>query len=156
MTADSIVVLANTEYFRWQSCSHWLWDAWIRNPFIQPWKKNYFIEKDHRLSVRASYLICFVRPCSLPNYFVRAFCPFFKFVNFKGWVAPSKWSGYFRYLVVPMCSLTTDLRSNRQKLSTVRAYYPGILVSILTSNFVTDCLLKVRILWQYPGIISSV
>ena len=30
------------------------------------------------------------------------------------------------------------VRSNRQKLSTIRAYYPGILVSIFaTSNFVT-------------------
>ena len=37
------------------------------------------------------------------------------------------------------------LRSNRQKLSTARAYYPGILVSIFaTSNFMTECLLKVR------------
>ena len=48
------------------------------------------------------------------------------------------------------------VRSNRQNLSTVRAYYPVILVSIFaTLNFVTECLFKVRILWRYPGIISS-
>ena len=38
------------------------------------------------------------------------------------------------------------VRSNRQKLSTVHAYNPGTLVSIFaTSNFVTECLLKVQI-----------
>ena len=43
------------------------------------------------------------------------------------------------------------MRSNRQKLSTVRAY-SGILVSIFTtSNFVTQCLLKVQIFMMISG-----
>ena len=40
---------------------------------------------------------------------------FIQFSNlqiFGGWVVLSKWSGYFRYLVDPMCYLRTDLRPN--------------------------------------------
>ena len=45
-----------------------------------------------------------------------------------------------------------SVRSHRQKLSIVRAYYPGILVLIFTtSNFVTKCLLKVQICKMISG-----
>ena len=41
--------------------------------------KEILISCKRSSSVRASYLTCHVRPCSLPSYFGRAFYPFFNF-----------------------------------------------------------------------------
>ena len=53
-----------------------------------PRSREQLLSCKRSLSVRASYLTCFVRPCSLSIYFVCAFYPFLEFENFQGLSGP--------------------------------------------------------------------
>ena len=76
--------MANTEYFSWENC---LFAKCVDTKSVHSAVKEKLSCK-RSSSVRASYLVYFVRPCSLSNYCVRAFYPCFKFVNFQGLTGP--------------------------------------------------------------------
>ena len=85
MIVDSIVVMANIEYFSWQGCS---FARCVDTKSVHLAVKEKLLSCKRSSSVRASYLICYVRPCCLSIHFVRAFYHYFKFVNFQGLSGP--------------------------------------------------------------------